>query len=180
MNKHDRSFRTKQAQALWLFRRHRNLNLLATPGKHEFVIVLDHLKAGYNIGKIFRSADAFGAREIHLIGVDFFDPAPAMGSFKAVPAKFHKIFASTYEDLLARGYTLFMLDPSNGDLLMRAALPAKSAFIFGHEQFGFSFTKAEFPALQSLAIPQFGQVQSLNVSVAASIVMYEYIRQHGV
>ena len=45
------------------FRRQRNKNYLAKPGSHECVIVLDHLKPTYNIGKIFRSADAFGARQ---------------------------------------------------------------------------------------------------------------------
>lgn len=49
----------------------------------------------------------------------------------------------------------------------------------GHEEFGISFDRREFPAVDGLSIPQWGHVQSLNVSVAASIVLYEYVRQHG-
>ena len=56
-------------------------------------------------------------------------------------------------------------------------LPHKSAFIFGHEEFGCSFEPDDYPQMQTLTIPQFGSVQSLNVSIAASVVMYEYARQ---
>ncbi|HFQ90627.1 MAG TPA: hypothetical protein ENK27_11190, partial [Desulfobulbus sp.] len=41
----------------------------ARPGIHSCILVLDGLKPDFNIGKIFRSADAFGAREIHLVNV---------------------------------------------------------------------------------------------------------------
>lgn len=160
------------------FRRQKNANLLARPGAHEFVIILDSLKPAFNIGKIFRSADAFGAREIHLVDIDFFDPAPAMGSFKWVPARFHEHFETCYHDLSSRGYTLFTLDPTAGTALDRTALPRRSAFIFGHEEWGISADIAAYPGIQPLHIPQCGQVQSLNVSIAASIAMWEYLRQH--
>ena len=47
--------------------------------------------------------------------------------------------------------------------------------MLGHEEFGFSFEPQDYPELQKLTIPQFGSVQSLNVSIAASVVMYEYV-----
>ena len=161
------------------FRRQRNKNYLAKPGIHECVIVLDHLKPSYNIGKIFRSADAFGAREIHLVGIDFFDPAPGMGGFKWVPAIFHKNFFSCYTDLINKDYIPFILEPGKGDVITKTPLPHKSAFIFGHEEFGISFEPDLFSQIRRLTIPQFGKSQSLNVSVAASIILYEYTRQHG-
>lgn len=161
------------------FRKQRNQNRLAKPGKHDCVIVLDHLKPTYNIGKIFRSADAFSAREIHLIGIDYFDPAPGMGAFKWVPAVFHSDFYPCYTHLVSNGYTPFILEPGKGLPVMDTRLPRKSAFILGHEEFGISFEPDLFPAIQRLTIPQFGRSQSLNVSVAASIVLYEYIRQHA-
>jgi tRNA G18 (ribose-2'-O)-methylase SpoU len=161
------------------FRRQRNKNYLAEPGVHDCVIVLDHLKPGYNIGKIFRSSEAFGAREIHLVGIDFFDPAPGMGAFKWVPAIFHRDFFSCYTRLVNQGYTLFILEPGKGSPLTGTQLPLKSAFIFGHEEFGISFEPELFPDIRRLTIPQFGKSQSLNVSVAASILLYEYVRQHA-
>ena len=161
------------------FRRQRNKNRLAIPGVHSCIVVLDQLKPTYNIGKIFRSAEAFGAREVHLVGIEFFDPAPGMGAFKWVPARFHEAFDTCYRDLKSRNYHLYTLEPDDGQSLLKTQLPEKSAFIFGHEEFGISFEKNDYEDVGSLQIPQFGRSQSLNVSVAASIVMYEYVRQHG-
>ena len=177
MAKHKRK-RVAEEHAQWLFRRHKNANLLARPGLHPFIIVLDHLKSDFNIGKIFRSADAFGAHEVHLIGIEAFNPASAMGSFKWIPAKFHRDFQTCHDDLTARGYVLWTLEPQAEARLPQIELPLKSAFILGHEEFGIHITKANYPDLRTLQIPQFGRVQSLNVSIAASIVMYEYVRQH--
>ena len=47
--------------ALLRYTKQRQRNLLAEPGVHDFVLVLDHMKAGFNVAKIFRSAEAFGA-----------------------------------------------------------------------------------------------------------------------
>jgi tRNA G18 (ribose-2'-O)-methylase SpoU len=58
-------------------------------------------------------------------------------------------------------------------------MAAKTAFVLGHEEWGHSFKQDDYPDITSVAIPQFGQVESLNVSIAASIVMYEYVRQQG-
>ncbi len=160
------------------FRRQKNANRLAAPGVHSFILVLDNLKPAFNVGKIFRSADAFGAREIHLVGIDFFDPAPSMGSFKWVPARFHENFASVHHALRLRDYTLFSLEPRNDRPLHAHRLPQRSAFIFGHEEYGLSFDRQDYPDIQPLCIPQFGQVESLNVSNAATVVMWEFLRQH--
>ena len=135
------------------------------------MIVLDHLKPAFNIGKIFRSADAFGAREVHLVGIDFFDPAPAMGSFKWVPARFHSDIGS---------WLYFVHIRADGEICLTAVkMPKRSAFILGHEEFGLSFDRQDFDGIKSLSVPQFGKVESLNVSNAASIIMYEYVRQHS-
>ena len=161
------------------FQRHKRKNLLATAGIYPYVIVLDNLKPTFNIGKIFRSAEAFGARELHLIGTDFFDPSPAMGAFKWVPARFHETFDTCYQELAKRAYRMFVLEPGDGLPLIDIRLPEKSAFIFGHEEHGISFDKNDYKEIEVLQIPQYGKSQSLNVSVAASIVMYEYIRQNA-
>ncbi|MDM8551525.1 TrmH family RNA methyltransferase [Desulfobacterales bacterium HSG2] len=171
--------REERKNMLRRFRKEKRQNLLANPGEHEYIIVLDHLKPDFNIGKIFRSADAFAAREVHLIGTDFFSPVPAMGSFKWVPARFHETFDTCYEELIESDYTLFTMEPSADETILSVSLPERSAFIFGNEGLGISFDKAEYNGIRSLKIPQLGKVESLNVSIAASIVMYEYVRQHG-
>lgn len=175
--------RKRQEARHWAERqyiRHRRHNLVyGKPGTHDFVIILDNLKPSFNIGKIFRSGDAFGAQGIHLIGTDYFEVKPAKGSFKWLPAVFHPTFHACYEQLAAEGYSFFILDPAAKLQLHQTTLPRKSAFIFGHEEHGISFMPSDYPeAMQSIAIQQYGRVDSLNVSVAASIVMYEYVRQH--
>jgi len=161
------------------YQKERQRNVLAKPGCHAFVLVLDRLKAGYNVGKILRSAEAFGARAVHLVGIGPFDPSPAKGALRKVPARFHDNIEPCLAELVGAGYTLFLLAPGAAAALPVTALPEKSAFILGHEEFGASFDPATIPGLHLLAIPQFGQVQSLNVSVAAGVVMYEYVRQHS-
>jgi len=174
-----RSTRKSRNEALLRYEKHRRRNLLARPGAHPFVVVLDHLKAGFNVPKIFRSAEAFGAREIHLIDIGPFDPAPAKGAFKKVPARFLEHFEESHARLAADGYTLFALEASGGESLLTTPFPARAAFIFGHEERGLSFDRGDYPAVRGLRIPQLGDVESLNVSVAASIVMYEYVRQRA-
>ncbi len=158
--------------------RRRNL-ASATPGLHEYILVLDGLKPDFNIGKIFRTADAFGAREVHLVGVSAFNPDSAKGSVRWVPFYHHEDFSSCYQSLAEKGYAFTVFEPGRPKLLGSCSLAKKSVFVMGHEEFGISFDRSEYPDIEAISIPQWGHVQSLNVSVAASIVMYEYVRQHG-
>jgi len=178
--KSKRERREARDLALLRYIKQRRKNLLAQPGRHAFILVLDHMKAGFNVAKIFRSAEAFGAQEVQLINIGPFDPAPAKGGFKKVPARFFGDFNESHENLLARGYRIFRLEAAGECSLTGVRLPSKSAFVLGHEEWGHSFNMADYPDITSLSIPQFGQVESLNVAVAASIVMYEYVRQHPV
>lgn len=155
----------------------RRKNLFAEPGQSPLIMVLDHLKPDFNVGKIFRTADAFAVHEVHMVGMEYFDPSPAMGSFRWVPARFHEGFSACHDALLARDYTLFALDVAGPERLDQVRFPERSAFVMGHEQLGLSFQLSDFPRVRGLTIPQFGKVQSLNVSIAAAVVMYEYLRQ---
>ena len=173
-NKREERYRN----AMRRYKKDRQRNVLAEPGEHAFVLVLDHLQAGFNVPKIFRSAEAFGAHEIHLINIDAFDPAPAKGAFRKVPAKFHENINDCFSQLTERGYSLFTLEADKGKTLYQTKLPEKSAFILGNEERGISFDYAAYPEIEILSIPHFGETESLNVSVAGSIVMYEYLSQH--
>ncbi len=169
----------RQKQIEQRYRKDRQRNVLAQPGPHPFVFVLDHLKAGFNVPKIFRSAQAFGGAEVHLVNIGVFDTAPAKGAFRKVPARFHDDFAAAHTELSARGYTFYALTADGEHDLRQVRLAEKSAFVVGNEEFGLSFDPADYPDMQTLRIPLFGQMESLNASVAAAIVMYEYVRQHG-
>ncbi len=152
---------------------------MASPGCHEFRIVLDHLKPNFNVGKIFRSSEIFGAQGIDLVGVPFFDPFPSKGGFKRVPARFFGDFKECFAELEKEEFTIYVMNPSLGVVLSQEEFPQKSVFVVGHEEYGLSFNPAEYPQIRAIQIPQFGRIQSLNVSVAASIAMYEYVRQHS-
>ncbi|WP_232362451.1 TrmH family RNA methyltransferase [Desulfogranum mediterraneum] len=172
-------FNRRQDMATRFTKAKRKNLIYAQPGPHECVVILDGLKPDFNIGKIIRSADAFGIREVHLTGVDFFDPEPAKGSMRWVVVRQHQDFAGCYRALEDQGFTFLCLEPGGEQLLGSGELPLKTAFVVGHEEFGLSFQVDDYPAFQRLTIPQWGKVQSLNVSVAASLAMYEYVRQHG-
>ncbi len=175
-NKREERYRT----AMRRYKKDRQRNVLAQPGEHRFILILDHLQAGFNVPKIFRSAEALGAFEIHLVNIEPFDPAPAKGAFRKVPAKFFDSIADCFQNLEERGYNLFTLEADKGTILYESKLPEKSAFILGNEDNGISFDAAAYPEIKCLSIPHFGVTESLNVSIAASIVMYEYISQHRI
>jgi len=159
------------------FRIEKILSEHAEAGPHAFVVVLDGLKPTFNIGKIFRSAQAFGAREICLVNIPFFDPYPAKGAFKQTRSRSFATFEECYKQLAPEGYTFCALDPHGGEVMDRTELPEKTAFILGHEEFGLSFDAAAYPELRKLRIRQWGWVESLNVAVAASLAMYEHCRR---
>ena len=146
------------------------------PGPFPFVLVLDHLKSGFNIPKMIRAANAFGCREIHLVSIPLFDPSPAKGTLRQTLTRSFETFDESYAALTGEGYELFALDVSGKKTLGSFAFPKKAAFIVGHEEFGLSFDVEKYPAVTALRIPQFGKVQSLNVSIAASLAMFEYLR----
>lgn len=147
------------------------------PGPFPFVLVLDHLKAGFNAAKIMRSANAFGCREVHLVGMTAFDPSAAVGGLRHTRTEQFPTFAASYERLVGEGYTIYALAPTGEHVMGRFPLPERSALVLGHEQKGLSFELSAFPLVQGLRIPQFGLVQSLNVAVAAGLACYEYVRQ---
>lgn len=162
------------------FERQRLLNkIMAKPGAFPYVLILDHLKVDFNIGKIIRSAEAFGAQGVDVVGTSFFDPMPAKGCMKRVPWSMTKTFFESYQRFANEGFTFYAFDSEASVSLHEEKFPDKSAFILGHEGFGFTFKKEDYPAIKWLKIPQFGMVESLNVSVAASIVMYEFVRSRG-
>ncbi|MBA2406267.1 MAG: TrmH family RNA methyltransferase, partial [Bdellovibrionales bacterium] len=113
------------------------------------------------------------------VGTIFFDPMPAKGCMKRVPWTMRPTFIESFHHYQEQGFTFYAFDSEAPVSLHEEKFPDKSAFILGHEGFGFSFKKEDYPQIKYIKIPQFGLVESLNVSVAASIVMYEFTRSRG-
>jgi len=161
------------------FRKQRILSEHQPPGPFPLVLVLDNMKPNFNIGKIIRTANALGIREVHLVGIPIFDLRTCRGALKHTRTRSFESFDDSYDALAAEGYEFFGLAPDGEETLGSKSFPEKTAFIVGHEEFGLSFELADFPLVKGLRIPQFGQVQSLNASIAASISCFEYVRQRG-
>lgn len=162
------------------FERQQLLNkMMGRPGPFPYVLILDHLKIDFNIGKIIRSAEAFGAQGVDVVGTSFFDPLPAKGCTKRVPWSMKKTFFEAYQQRKSQGFTFYAFDSEASTSLHQETFPDQSAFILGHEGFGFTFKKEKYPDIRWIKIPQIGKVESLNVSIAASIVMYEFVRSRN-
>lgn len=151
--------------------------LNATCGQHKLVLVLDNLKPDFNIGKLFRTSEVFSIHEVHLVGTPYFYTSPALGTFKKLKCYFHDNILNCLKELQERNYSLFALDSKATTYLHSEKLPKLTAFILGHEEFGLSFNPLEVEGLKTTKIKQFGQTESLNVSVAGSVAIYEYMRQ---
>ena len=171
MKKHDRIKKTFIIQKYYNQER-------AEYGPLKLVLVLDHLKPNYNIGKIFRSALAFGVNCIYLVGISYFNPYPSKGSFRKVKAFFYDNISDCIDILLKNEYKIFALSPQGQEVMQNINFPEKAAIIIGHEAFGHSFSLNDNKKIiQTIKINQVGYIDSLNVSIAASIVMYEYTKQ---
>jgi tRNA G18 (ribose-2'-O)-methylase SpoU len=150
----------------------------AKEGRFELVLVLDHLKAGFNIAKILRSAEVFSIKKVVIIGTKFFDPYPAKGALKRVPIEQYQTLNEAVNSLFHEGYKIYSLTLLAKKSIAQTVLNSKTAFILGHEEFGPDLEKVEKKdQIKEVRIQQFGQTESLNVSIAASIATYEYIRQ---
>ncbi len=147
------------------------------PGPLPFVVVLDRLKAGYNVPKIIRSANAFGCRELHFVGIPMFNPTPAMGTLRKTRSRSFDSVELSLTELRNEGYAIHALAPDGDRELGEFELPEKSAFVVGHEEYGLSFDWRAL-GVTGLRIPHLGEVQSLNAAVAASVACFEYLRQH--
>lgn len=145
-------------------------------GPYPLVLVLDGLKASFNVGKIVRTANALGLREVFLVGIPAWDPVLARGAMKATRTRVFAEMREAIAELTREGYALYALDPRGELAFGSVSFPEKTAFLVGHEEFGFSVDLAEYPEIRLIQVPQVGIVESLNVAVAASIAAYDYLR----
>ena len=149
----------------------------ATPGLLPLILVLDHLKPNFNVGKILRTAEFFSLKAVYLINIPFFDPLPAKGAVRKIPIKHFANFNECLQNLKDEEYHLYSFELSATRKLGQINFPKKSAFILGNEEFGVSFKNKDYPEITPLIIPRLGVTESLNVAVAAGITCFEYVRQ---
>ncbi len=155
----------------------------------SIIVIAHNIRSAHNIGSIFRSSDCFGVSEIILSG---YSPYPAVDNDTRLPHIVHKLTDQIHKtalgaektvpysyskeiplDALAnRGYSLVALEQSLNSTVLSSYTPSdKIALILGEERYG--ITKDILERCETtLEIPQQGDKESLNVSVAAGICLY--------
>ena len=157
--------------------------LLAALASREkaFVVVLDSITDPHNTGAIIRSADQFAVDAVVLperrSAGDFQTVSISAGAAAWVPLLYTANLVRTVEELKRNGFWVFGAD-AQGDPLPHTKFPDKTILIMGSEGSGISrLLKASCDSFP--AIPTSGKLDSLNVSVAAGILMYEVRRQQN-
>jgi len=150
--------------------------------KFPLTLVLDNVRSLHNVGAAFRTADAFAVEKIWLCGITGRPPQreitkTALGSTESVAWEYAPTTLEALQQLKAAGYQLIAVEQTTGSVSLpefRVEAGQPYALIMGNEVFG---VEDEVLALCDAAveIPQFGTKHSLNVSVAAGVVLWEFI-----
>jgi tRNA (guanosine-2'-O-)-methyltransferase len=149
--------------------------------QQSLTVVMENIHDPHNVSAIFRTCDAAGIPKVNLIyNLESF---PRIGkkssasAYKWVDKERYKTIEECYSNLREDGFKIFASSlTENSKNLYDLDLTQKVAIVVGNEHRGVSETAAKL-ADEVFLIPQFGMVQSLNVSVAAAIIVYEALRQ---
>lgn len=166
--------------------------------KLPLTVVLDDVRSLYNVGSVFRSADAFRVEAIYLCGITATPPnaeihKTALGGEDSVAWRYFAHTEEAVEELHRRGVSVYSVEQVEGSTKLQdlaPLLPAVSreegenspaadrhyALILGNEVKGVKQTVVDMSD-GCLEIPQFGTKHSLNVSVTAGIVIWEFARR---
>ena len=139
-------------------------------------IAIENLERDFNMGTIVRSANAFNVSVVHIIGRKQWNRRGAMVTDKYMNIQYHR---SVEEFIVAvDGLQIIGVDNVMGSVpLASIQLPRDCVLVFGSEASGISDTMIT-ACQQVVAIEQFGSTRSINVGVAAGVVMYEWLRQN--
>ncbi len=152
-------------------------------GTPPFVIIADEITDPHNLGAIIRSANAAGADGVIIpknrsAGLDAVTAKTSAGAVHYTPVVRVTNLSQTIDILKERGLWLAGADMSGEKSLFESNLTGPIALVVGSEGKGISRLlreKCDF----MVKIPMIGEIESLNASVAAAIMMYEIVRQRG-
>jgi len=157
------------------------LNIIEFKIAHKLpvTVVLDNIRSLYNIGSVFRTADAFLIEKICLCGITAQPPhrdihKSALGATETVSWKYFPHTLQAVEELRSGNYMLIAVEQTDKSIPITAFRPQvnhKYALIFGHEIRGVDQDIIDRCDM-SIDIPQFGTKHSLNISVIAGIVLW--------
>lgn len=153
--------------------------------KMPVVVVLENVRSAYNVGSVFRTADAFLLQGIYICGYTARPPhkeikKTALGSDEVVHWAHFANAAAAIAQLRAEGYKVFAVEQAQGSIALQQfnrQQADKTALVFGNEVTGVEQSTILL-CDGCIEIPQMGTKHSLNISVAAGVVIWEMVRQH--
>ena len=151
--------------------------------ENPVLMICDSIQDPGNLGTMMRSALAFGASGMILTKgcVDCFNPKVVrggMGASFALPIVRDAEVATIFEELHSRGFQTVLLEPSAEKTIFTLNMVQPLAFVFGNEGHGFSKITSDL-VREKVQIPMQNNTESLNVSISAAILMYEWSRQRN-
>jgi tRNA G18 (ribose-2'-O)-methylase SpoU len=145
--------------------------------RHPFHVAIENWQHDMNIGSIVRSANAFLAAEVHIIGKRRWNRRGAMVTDRYQHVRHHEDVASFAAWARDAGLPVIAIDNLPGAVpVERADLPQRCVLLFGQEGPGLS-AEALAAASGTVEITQYGSTRSINASAAAAVVMYEWCRR---
>ena len=146
----------------------------------DVVAILDDIRSPFNVGSIFRTADAFGLKSLALCGItpkadSLKVQRVSMGTEKWIENKYYSFTKQALLKYRKLGYKIYAVETiKNAISLSKLNDFQKPAFIFGNEEFGITDDTLAL-ADEIIEIPVFGKKNSINVANAFAIVMYHVI-----
>jgi tRNA G18 (ribose-2'-O)-methylase SpoU len=148
--------------------------------RHRFHVAIENWQHDPNIGSVVRTANAFLAAEVHIVGRRRWNRRGAMVTDRYQHVRHHETVEGLAAHLASRGVTLVGIDNLPGaEPLETAALPEDVCLLFGQEGPGLS-EAARAACACTLSIAQFGSTRSINASAAAAVAMHTWVVQHAV
>jgi tRNA G18 (ribose-2'-O)-methylase SpoU len=147
--------------------------------RHPFHVAIENFGHDLNIGTVVRTANAFLAAEVHIVGRRRWNRRGAMVTDRYQHLRHHPDAAALLDHATQQGLELVAVDNGPGAVALETVrLPLQCVLLFGQEGPGLS-PAARAAAGLTVSIAQFGSTRSLNAGVAAGIAMHAWIRQHA-
>ena len=144
--------------------------------RHDFHVAIENWQHDFNIGTIVRSANAFLAAEVHIVGNRRWNRRGAMVTDRYQHIRHHETATDLAEHLHGLDVRLLGIDNLPGSAhLETMEMPRRVCFLFGQEGPGLSASARE-ACDGTFSIAQFGSTRSINASAAAAIAMHAWVR----
>ncbi|MCI9858224.1 TrmH family RNA methyltransferase [Microbacterium proteolyticum] len=145
--------------------------------RHPFHVAIENWQHDLNIGSIVRSANAFLAAEVHIVGKRRWNRRGAMVTDRYQHVRHHEDVAAFAAWAHEAGLPVIAVDNVEGSVPVdRADLPEACVLLFGQEGPGLS-PEAIAAASGVVEITQYGSTRSINAASAAAVIMYEWCRR---